>query len=370
MLLLLREVCLNVAPSLAVCRVVENVLITYQVRWGLLSVFLVFVLSSCSSMRHEHIWEERYIVAARAQDTGNFDEAAMHFEQLEKHAPDEKRKRLIDYHHARMLEQQDREQEALVAYQDVYDVDFSDEPGANAMYRAANLHRSLGDVTLAIKLYNRLIEQHGKWVVSEHALAFLEEHYAQTLSSAQMEQKLVEYLVYTEGTPLQGYVFFRIAALQEKRTQYTEALETYDKILAQEHLQVLWDDALWEKANLLDEQANWEGALVAYERLATKFQEESWFVGDYSSEHADQARMRRGTIYLDELGLPKRAVREFDVFLSDFEYNKLRDDVAWLRLRALREAGEVRAYERGLERFVKDYPESRYQRKLKEGVKP
>ena len=56
--------------------------------------------------------------------------------------------------------------------------------------------------------------------------------------------------------------------------------------------------------------------------------------------------------------------------LCDFEYNKLRDDVAWLRLRALREAGEVRAYERGLERFVKDYPESRYQRKLKEGVKP
>lgn len=337
---------------------------------GVLLVVWCVVMVACSSTRHEHVWNERYIVATRAQDLGDRDAARDHYAQLLEHAPDDSSQRLILYQLALMLEQEQRTDEALTAYRDIYEVDISDEQGSRALYRAAGLHAQRSGEVAALPMYHDLLVRYGDWVAAEHAVGKLVVyHTAQHGVDAAIEA-LLTHRSDVRGKSVEGDYLMRLAQLQQESGDMEVAVATYAEVLAATHLQVWWDDALWERAELYQRAQAWRDALTTLEQLATTFQETSYFIGDYSSEHADQARYEMGRIYLEELGEPDEAVAQFDQFLKDFEHNRLRDDVAWMRLGALRSAGKSKRYDRELKRFMKDFPESRYVRRLNEGELP
>jgi tetratricopeptide (TPR) repeat protein len=336
---------------------------------ALLVVWCV-VMVACSSTRHVHVWNERYIVAARAQDQGDREAARGHYAQLLEHAPDDASRRLILYQLALMLEQEQRTDEALTAYRDIYDADISDEQGSRALYRAAQLiARSSGEVT-ALPMYHDLIVRYGDWVAAEHAVGKLVTYHTTQQGVEAALKALLTHKGDVRGKSVEGDYLMQLAHLYQQSGDLPAAQSTYAEVLAATHLQVWWDDALWERAELYQSVQAWRDALTTLEQLATTFQETSYFIGDYSSEHADQARYEMGRIYLEELGEPDEAVAQFDQFLKDFEHNRLRDDVAWMRLGALRSAGKSKRYDRELKRFMKDFPESRYVRRLNQGELP
>lgn len=325
---------------------------------------------ACSSERHVHVWSERYFAATRAQDQGKHDEARGHYEQLLTHAPDESSRRMIRYQLALMLEDEEREQEALEAYAAIHSEAIYDEYGARALYRAARLHHARGEQPKSVEMYHALLASYGEWVASEHAVSLLTSHYRAQGGARTALEALLEHRSDVSGKSVEGAYLMRVAKLHVELEHYAEAIVAYEQVLEAKHLDVLWDDALWEKAQVHRTQAQWERALEVLEVLATSFQETSWFIGDYTSEHADQARYEMGRIYLEELNRPDEAVTQYERFLEDFDSNRLRDDAAWMRLKALRLAGETRRYERGVERFTEDYPESRYARRLAQGERP
>ena len=322
---------------------------------------------ACRSTTHGHIWEERYLVAARAHDRGEYDIARAHYEQLAQHAPDQEHARLISYRLGLMHQDRGQIAEALASYRALYEAPIADEHGARAMWRAVQLLDELpGRDQEAEALYGELLERFGDWVAAEHAVSILSKR-AKARGGPQLAlAELERYREGLEGKSALGAYLLEVASLWEQNQSPQRALQAYDEILARPGLKALWDDALWEQARLHRLSASWPEAIAKLERLATEFQETSWFIGDYSSEHADEARMELGRIYLEELHEPREAIAQFERFLRDFEHNKLRDDAAWGRLEALKQAGETRAYAKGLKRFVRDYPESRYVRHIVE----
>lgn len=332
------------------------------------TMILVLLCAACSSKQHQHVWEERYIVATQAQDQGDFEAAEAHYTQLVKHAPDEERRAAAAFKQATLFEERGEFERALEAYEALYssEIDPQSEAAeyqARAIYRAARLQQDrFGDEARAEALFIDLLRHHGKWVAAEHALALLERRYVAQMGEEGARDQLSSYLQESQGTPLYGHILFTLARLSG--SDHERAIAYYDQVLEHEVNASLWDDALWEKGARQVKMRDWDAALATYERLATAFQEESWFIGDYTSEHADDARLERGRIYLEELGQPLKAVEEYERFLSDFEYNRSRDDAAWMRLQALKAANASELYEEGVRQFVESYPESRYVRQI------
>lgn len=331
---------------------------------------LLLSWTACRSTQHDHVWEERYIVAMRAQDRGEFEEARVHYEQLVAHAPDAERQAAAEFKYATMLEEKGEFEQALSAYEGLYgaqgarEQEEGGEYRARAKYRAARLLLDrLADEARAEQLLIELVRHDGAWVASEHALAILTRRHVAELGEEGAIDALTPYLEESAGTPLHGHLLFTLASLTGEDD--ARAVGYYERVLEEEASASLWDDALWEIGARQGKMEDWRGALATYERLATAFQEESWFIGDYTSEHADDARLERGRIFLEELGEPMKAVEEYERFLRDFTSNRSRDDAAWMRLRALKEANAEALYERGAREFIEAFPESRYVRQLR-----
>ena len=328
------------------------------------------LMSACSSTRHVHVWNERYAVAARAHDRGELEVARGHYDELLAHAPDDASRRLIAYRLALMLEEQGSELEALAAYRDIYESEVSEEYVARALYRASRLVARRDGAPAAQPMYHELLERHGDWVVAEHAVAWIASHEREQGGSQAALDALLVHREHVRGKSVEGDYLMEVAKLYESVGRRAETVTTYGEVLGAMHLEVWWDDALWELSELYQREGAWVTSIGVLEDLATEYQEDSYFIGDYSSEHADNARYEMGRIYLEELDQPEEAVAQFDQFLKDFKTNRLRDDAAWMRLRALKRAGDTRRYEKELKQFSKDFPESRYVRRLNEGELP
>ena len=332
---------------------------------------LLIVSGGCSSKRHQHVWEERYIVAMKAQDRGELEEAEAHYAQLIAYAPDAEHRAAAEFKRATLLEGRGAYEEALTAYASLYSAEDIKGEGreyqARAIYRAARLLLDqVGDEARGEALLTDLLKHHGEWVAAEHALALLRMRYTTRLGGEGARDALEVYLEENEGKPLHGHILFALAELSGE--DHARAMSYYQRVLEGRASSALWDDALWEIGAHQARLRDWSAALATYERLATDFQEESWFIGDYTSEHADAARLERARIYLQELGEPMLAVKEYERFLRDFEENRLRDDAAWMRLEALRAANATALYQEGVRAFLEEYPESRHVRQLKGGA--
>jgi TolA-binding protein len=87
-------------------------------------------------------------------------------------------------------------------------------------------------------------------------------------------------------------------------------------------------EARWKIARLEMAQGDSERALY-YLRVLAEDRDDSWQVGIYESDLADDARFWRGLLMARALDRPEGALGEFSVFLRDFPTSRLRDDARW-----------------------------------------
>ncbi len=321
------------------------------------------VLTACSSKRFEFIWSDRYIEAARLHDQERYDEASEHYAQLLEHAPDEDKKRLIQYRMALMQEQQGDVDAALKSYADIYDDERADEYGSRAMRASILIYQERGDQSRAREMTMALVDKYPESIAAEHALRDIRKWHREE----GREDKMAEYLLETSkthaGTEIEDFaLMMRGEVFEEDLSQDEQAIQAYEKVIELAYQGKLADDAIWRIAQIHIRNKRWEPALEYLDRLVAEHHEKSWFIGDYNSEFADEARLESGRIYLEELEDYDAAIAQFEKFIVEFPNSRLKDDAAWEVVKATELKGNAAATREAMEDFIKDYPESRYVR--------
>lgn len=324
---------------------------------------LVALASACASRDFKQLWNDRYIVAARAHDQGRYDEAEAHYAQLLEHAPDDETRRLALYQRALLAEDRGERDLALERYEEIWGEEIFDEHGARAMSRAARMLEDEGQRGRAFALRRELTSRYPDTGAAERALRQITRRLVDAEGPEAAAAQMLEIAGEVEGRDLEDYLYLELGKLRREHLDDPYgAIEAFERVIALDMRGTLADDAIWEIANIHRERKEWGPALRQLDRLVKGYHEKSWFIGDYNSEYADEACFDSGLIYRDELQDYDNAAKYFERFIREFPHSRLRDDAAWHLVEIERLRGDQRAYERALSRFVEDYPESRHAR--------
>jgi outer membrane protein assembly factor BamD (BamD/ComL family) len=208
-----------------------------------------------------------------------------------------------------------------------------------------------------------LVDKYPESIAAEHALRDIRKWHREE----GREDKMAEYLLETSkthaGTEIEDFaLMMRGEVFEEDLSQDEQAIQAYEKVIELAYQGKLADDAIWRIAQIHIRNKRWEPALEYLDRLVAEHHEKSWFIGDYNSEFADEARLESGRIYLEELEDYDAAIAQFEKFIVEFPNSRLKDDAAWEVVKATELKGNAAATREAMEDFIKDYPESRYVR--------
>jgi len=327
----------------------------------LLAIVVASFASACSSRRFVHVWDERYVEAARAHDRGEYEEAEAHYEQLLKHAPNDETRRLALYQIAMLAEDRGDLDGAIERYEAIWSEDVRDEHGARAASRVVVIEDERGANERADELRAMIIARFPEHIPAERALRELGRAARASGEQVAFAAYLEEVIAASAGTDLEDYAMLMLGRLRYGELGDVEgAVAVLEALVELDAEAKLADDAIWEIATIYRETEQWEPAVEQLRRLVGNYQGESYFIGDYNSEWADDARFDSAEILASELGRGDEAISEFELFLKEFPDSRRRDDAAWRIVEIRRELANQRRYKRALERFVRDFPESRY----------
>lgn len=333
-----------------------------------LLALLTLGATACSSHRFVHVWNDRYVVARRAQDEGKLDEAQRHYDQLLKHAPSAEGRRLIELSLADLALDRGKVDEAYARYTRLWqDTQHADAHGARALYQCVLIMstiRSREDE--AMRLRRLLMARFAEYIWAERAMEEVRDHMIARGEIKALDAELAALYPNVKASALADNLLFERALLAERHLKDdAEALKRLMAVYDHDPEGPLADDAIWERARIYTRQQDWPRALEALSRLA-RDQETSWFIGTYDSEYADEARLEMGRIYADRLRRYPDAIKQLEAFIREFPDSLLCDDAAWELVRVRGLTGERKAYDEALRAFAKTYPESRYARLVPE----
>ena len=100
-------------------------------------------------------------------------------------------------------------------------------------------------------------------------------------------------------------------------------------------------------------------ALLFYAKiLETK--KDTWIVGTFTSEFADDAQLEIGILRLDDMKDPVKAIEEFRRLVDDFQTSILRDDALWWIAIAELRRDNMKGAKRAHKELVRRFPKSRF----------
>lgn len=317
---------------------------------------IVLTLAACSNTAPIHVWNDRYVVAAKLHDQGKYDKADKHYAQMLKHAPNTETKRLVLYQRALLSKDRGNTEEAIKRFTAIYTKKPIDEHGARSMYWVTRL---TPQTDKKLDLLKALVLRYPEHISAEHALLDIQKLMVKQGQSNAYLTWLNGMIPKVKATDL-GDMSLLVKArfLNEKLNDQPRAIKAYRALFDFKKDGSLADDALWEMAQIYKKQRNWKQTLLWQSRLV-KDRETSWFVGSYDSEFADDARYDMGLIHKNQLKQYNKAIKQFKTFIDEFPTSLLRDDAAWqiVECKRLQSASD---YTESLKQFIKSYPESRY----------
>lgn len=331
----------------------------------------------CGYASNEYRWDTRYIELERELDHNRLDTARAGFAELLGETRARADRRLIQYRLAVITEREGRHRRAVSQYEALWETGEPDEVSGHAVYRAARLmYDHLDAPQDALRLWEGLLRALPEVVAADRALHAVLDHYdraGDTLSALIVIDRLYRKL---KETKLGDNLLFRRAAISRQRGELPSAILAYERLLERYPLSGLTDNTRWILAEIHRAEGHHGKALAQLKRLAED-RESSWLVGSYDSEFADDARFRRGVIYLTDLRNPRRAEEEFERFVREFPTSMLRDDARWNIVQTRLTRGDDKGARAACASLVRAEPESRWRddcesvvRSLDEGASP
>ncbi len=317
-------------------------------------------LSGCGYAVEEHRWDRRYVELERLMDHGQILEARAGFEALQHQTTRPADRRMIEYRLAVLLEREGRWREAVRAYELLWNEGERDEISGHAVFRAAQvMYAHLGAPEEGLRLWEGLLKALPEVVAADRALQAILAHW-EGQGDTQMALRVIDRLYRSlRETRIGDNLLFSRAAISRRRGEGSVAIVAYERLLERYPTSGLRDDARWLMAEIHREAGRHEAALIQLKLLAED-REVSWQLGSYDSELTDDARFRRGVIYLDDLRDPTGAEVEFARFVREFPESLLRDDARWNIVQARLRRGDGAAAARGCEALVREEPRSRW----------
>ncbi|MGM0555715.1 MAG: tetratricopeptide repeat protein [Myxococcota bacterium] len=329
-------------------------------------LFLATAPLGCSSNKPVHQWNDRVLETGSVADDGDLTTAREHYERLLETAPGAEERRYVLVELGRLAEEQGEFQDALAYYERVWSEERDDEYGGEAMYRTALIQqRHLDQAERARQTRRETIFSYPKSVSAEFAVRDLADYYERRGALDEIKADFEDIYARVAGTPIGDNIMFELGRVLERSGgRDDEALGAYREVVREYNDDSLADDALWQMSKIYRRHQMWEPAMEALELCAAKM-EPSWFIGDYNSPWANDARFQLGIINLLFLDRYDVAIDQFEQYLDDFPTSLFADDAAWHILEARRLLGERTAYREAMRQFIDEYPESRHVRTAK-----
>lgn len=328
---------------------------------------VVLLLAACGADRPAQKWKDRLDEADRTQQADDLEAAERRYEELLDAAPDDHERRAVLNELAAIHEKRGDYDRALARYEEVWrDDDIDDEHGGRALYRSALIRLEERDQTdRGLALLERTATRYPASVSAEFAIRRLADHYTDRHDFEALEDQLTDLYEEVSGEAVADNILFEVAVrLHEEAGDAGAALPYYRRVHTDhDEMFGLADDALWEEARIHQRRQHWPEAIALYEELADRL-DASWFIGSYDSPLADDARFELGRIHLIFLDNYESAIAHFEQYLKDFPDHLKADDAAWHIVHAHRLAGHREAFSEKLDEFERDFPESRYTRRV------
>lgn len=154
---------------------------------------------------------------------------------------------------------------------------------------------------------------------------------------------------------------YRRALLLQQLARKEQALRAYLE-LAERHpypLGALWDDALWQAAQLQTELGKTEQAIGTLQRML-KSRETSDFVGSYERPRYGEAHFHLAELLRDGMQDRAAAAREFERVYQQHKTSRLRDDALWEAAKLYRALGDAQHACSLMKTLREEQSESRY----------
>lgn len=137
------------------------------------------------------------------------------------------------------------------------------------------------------------------------------------------------------------------------------AVEIFEKLSSKKPHGPLTYDACIRAARLYRKLGKPLKALVFYAKiLETK--KDTWIVGTFASEFADDAQLEIGILRLDDMNDPAKAINEFRRLVEDFTTSILRDDALWWIAIAELRRDNMKGAKKAHTELVRRFPKSRF----------
>ncbi|MCB9588655.1 MAG: tetratricopeptide repeat protein [Polyangiaceae bacterium] len=326
----------------------------------LLALSALLTLGACAPSFSDAFERER-AAAIRTYGAGRYVEAAQHWEQVAKEAPDKHQRYEALYRAAVSYKRGKRGSEARRLYQRILKEAPDTSRAPRAAYDLADLDIEGGKDAAGFKAMEQVIERYPDASTGPSALnrylVWLEDQQGEAAAKAWLESRIPR----QEGTELGQYLHYAYAKLLlsmgDKRGALARYLLVADKYPYPKG--ALWDDSLFHAAELEQELGNPQGAVKHLKRML-KEREPSSLSGSYERPRYSESQYKLALLYRDALHQPEDAIREFERLRKDFTTSILRDDAAWqeakLRVQRNDTSGACRAM-----RWLRDeIPDSRY----------
>ncbi len=137
------------------------------------------------------------------------------------------------------------------------------------------------------------------------------------------------------------------------------AVEIFEKLSKKKPHGPLTHNASFRTAELYRRLGKPLKALIFYAKiLETK--KDTWIVGTFTSEFADDAQLEMGILRLDDMNDPAKAIEEFRRLVKNFKTSILRDDALWWIAIAELRRGDMKGAKRAHAELVRRFPKSRF----------
>ena len=318
-------------------------------------------------------WTDRLLRAERKLDTGNAVGAMEDFRILERSALS-----AADRVHAwiRIAEVHRRtgdfsRAEHILSEQSRVARDMDRELLAKLHYYRGRVVIDSGDVERGQALLQRVMNHFPNQVFGGRAHNYLRGRVRARGEAAFLAWCQREYLL-LKGTDLADNMLYdtgRTYFERETPSDDERAAEFYGVILERWNFfnGPLYDDALWDLSLIYHRRQEYALEIDLLHRLLATREVTATPLGTYQIPKYRQAVFRLGRIYYEDLGQFEDAAAEFARFREMWPSSRRKDDTLWWEAHAWKRAGNTDKAEALFARLLREYPDSKYSRRVREG---
>ena len=296
----------------------------------------------------------------RAEGSGRYAEAAQHFDDAAKVAPNAREKNHAEYAAAQVLIRGGDRSSGSSKLRAIADLSPPDEHSGEAAYEVANVEIAENDANAWIDLEKAMTKFPNEGM-AHRALERLAAHIDGSSGVPATIAWLGKIAPTFEKTEVEQAVAYETAKRVEQSGDLTNARSRYLQIAERWPYPhgAYWDNSLFRASAIDEKNGHFDDAIVELEQMLRQ-REEASVLGSYERPMYEPAAWHIAEIYRDELHDEAKARAAFHRVYAEFTTSLKRDDALWEEAKISRSNNDTTTECSTLSTLVSHFPDSRY----------